>query len=143
MHFDQAVVRIERWLRESIGIHQTIGVETVLSTGKYRKLVTAAKQKGFEIRLIYVVVDSIDTQLKRIRYRVEKGGHDVPADKVGDRRERSLKQLRWFFWQADLAWVIDNSGSEPRIVIEKTGDDILASEVLMPDLAKVLPELTR
>src|SRR5581483_2836706 len=32
-----AVKRIERWLRASIEAHQTVGVETVLSTDKYRK----------------------------------------------------------------------------------------------------------
>ena len=38
-----AVTRIYDWLRASIEAHQTIGVETVLSTGKYRELVLAAK----------------------------------------------------------------------------------------------------
>ena len=37
-----AVRRIEAWLETSIKAHQTVGVETVLSTGKYRRLVTAA-----------------------------------------------------------------------------------------------------
>jgi predicted ABC-type ATPase len=38
-----AVSRIETWLDASIDVHQTIGVETVLSTPKYRRLVTKAK----------------------------------------------------------------------------------------------------
>src|ERR1700731_1770975 len=32
----QAVIRIENWLEASINAHQTVGVETVLSTDKYR-----------------------------------------------------------------------------------------------------------
>ena len=39
----QAVLRIEAWLEVSIRAHQTVGVETVLSTDKYRRLVLAAK----------------------------------------------------------------------------------------------------
>lgn len=31
-----ALDRIQQWLEASIGVHQTIGVETVLSTPKYR-----------------------------------------------------------------------------------------------------------
>jgi predicted ABC-type ATPase len=38
----QAVVRIEEWLHASVAVHQTIGVETVLSTAKYRPLVEKA-----------------------------------------------------------------------------------------------------
>lgn len=34
-----AVQRIERWLEASIEVYQTIGVETVLSSDKYRRLV--------------------------------------------------------------------------------------------------------
>ena len=42
----EAVKRIESWLYASIDVHQTIGVETVLSTEKYRKLVEDAKNRG-------------------------------------------------------------------------------------------------
>jgi predicted ABC-type ATPase len=46
-----AVTRIYSWLEASIAAHQTIGVETVLSTDKYRSVVLAAKNRGFEVRL--------------------------------------------------------------------------------------------
>lgn len=38
-----AVQRIERWLESSIEVHKSVGVETVLSTDKYRRLVPKAK----------------------------------------------------------------------------------------------------
>jgi len=110
-----AVQRIASWLDASIDVHQTIGVETVLSTPKYRKLVSRAKDRGFEVRLIYVYLTSLELQLERIRLRVEKGGHNVPAEKVATRRLRSLEQFSWFFWEAHQAWVFDNSGAEPKI----------------------------
>jgi predicted ABC-type ATPase len=114
-----AVQRIESWLDASIDVHQTIGVETVLSSPKYRRLVEKARERGFEILLLYVYVDSVERQLERIAWRVAKGGHDVPADKVAARRERSFQQLRWFFDAADQAWVFDNSLSEPQLVARK------------------------
>ncbi|WP_082736283.1 AAA family ATPase [Blastomonas sp. CCH3-A3] len=70
-----SVVRIEKWLEASIDAHQTIGVETVLSTGKYRRLVEHATARGFEVRLIYVFIADPQQQLERIRLRVAKGGH--------------------------------------------------------------------
>ena len=100
-----AVTRIEAWLDASIDVHQTIGVETVLSTPKYRRLVRKAKQRGFEVRFIYVYVDTLERQLERIRLRVAKGGHDVPIDKVEARRLRSFEQFGWFFWEADRALI--------------------------------------
>lgn len=114
-----AVRRIETWLDASIDVHQTIGVETVLSTPKYRRLVVKARERGFDVRLIYVYVDTLQRQLDRIRLRVAKGGHDVPAEKVAARRTRSFAELPWFFWQADQAWILDNSSAEPKIVARK------------------------
>ena len=129
-----AVTRIEAWLDASIDVHQTIGVETVLSTPKYRRLVDKAKRHGFEVRLIYVFVRSAELQLERIRLRVAKGGHDVPETKVRERRERSFDQLGWFLAQADAAWIFDNSGAEPRLVGRKQGGTTAISSAMPGEL---------
>lgn len=134
----QAVRRIERWLKQSIGVYQTIGVETVLSTDKYRKLVGMAKRRGFEIQLAYMIVDTVETQLQRIRYRVAKGGHDVPPDKVAQRRGRSIDQLAWFFGQADEAWVYDNSGAEPVLIAHKRAGIARIDPKAIPEIGAAL-----
>jgi predicted ABC-type ATPase len=134
----EAVRRIYRWLEESIGVHQTVGVETVLSTDKYRALVTSAKRAGYEIRLIYVIVESAEVQIERIRLRVAKGGHDVPDNKVRDRRRRSLEQLQWFFENADYTWIFDNSGAEPDLVLEWTPDGAAVSAELLDEVQLAL-----
>ena len=118
-----AVQRIEKWLDASIETHQTIGVETVLSSPKYRRLVEKAKAHGFEVCFVYVYLASAEMQIDRIRARVAKGGHDVPPDKVRQRRQRSFDQMRWFFWEADRAWIFDNSSSELELVAERGPDD--------------------
>jgi predicted ABC-type ATPase len=108
----QAVTRIEAWLEASINAHQTVGVETVLSTDKYRRLVVAAKQRKLEFRLIYVMLESPDLNVERVRLRARKGGHDVPEAKIHERWARSLQQLSWFLEQADRAVIYDNSGTK-------------------------------
>jgi predicted ABC-type ATPase len=117
----QSVVRIEAWLDASIGTHKSVGVETVLSTGKYRRLVTKAKTLGFEVRLTYVILNSPDLNVERVRLRVAKGGHDVPEDKIRERYVKSLQQLPWFFDEADRVLLYDNSGAEPVKILEKSG----------------------
>lgn len=119
-----AVKRIETWLEASIVAHQSIGVETVLSTAKYRRLVRAAKRRGFEIRLVYVILENADLNVGRVRLRVRKGGHSVPAHKIRDRWQRSLSQLPWFLQQADWALLFDNSG-ELRTIGRKEGGTVI------------------
>jgi len=127
-----AVQRIENWLDASIQAYQTIGVETVLSSPKYRRLVERAHERGFEVRMIYVVLASADLQLKRIRQRVADGGHDVPENKVIARRQRSFEQLAWFAKKVDQLFVFDNSVGEPDLVVAKVSGGPLWQRRALP-----------
>lgn len=127
-----AVERIETWLDASLDVHKSVGVETVLSTGKYRRLVTKAKSLGFAVWLIYVVLDTPERNIERVRLRVRKGGHDVPERKIRTRYVRSLTQFPWFLDQADEAWIYDNSGAQPRRIGEKSGGVIALDERALP-----------
>lgn len=129
-----AVTRIYAWLEASIAAHQTIGVETVLSTDKYRTLVLAAKRNGFEVRLIYVLLNSVELNMERVRLRVGKGGHHVPATKIRQRRERSLQQLPWFLKHADLAWIYDNSTAKPEQIARKIRNTIILDPSALPEI---------
>jgi predicted ABC-type ATPase len=129
-----AVSRIYDWLKASIAAHQTIGVETVLSTDKYRAPVLAAKARDFEVRLIYVLLNSPALNIERVRLRVAKGGHTVPKAKIVERRERSLRQLPWFLANADLAWIFDNSGPRPVEIARKLGKTIIVDPGALPEI---------
>jgi len=126
----QAVKRIEAWLEASILAHQTVGVETVLSTDKYRRLVLDAKALKFEMRLLA----SPDLNVERVRLRVAKGGHAVPKEKILSRHRRSLEQLPWFLEQADHASIYDNSSAKPRLIASKKGGTITVD----PDALQVI-----
>ena len=132
----EAVERIMTWLEASLRTHQTVGVETVMSTGKYRPLVEHAKAGGFEICLIYVMLRSPDLNIERVRLRVARGGHDVPHDKIVARFHRSLEQLPWFLDAADSAHIFDNSGASPRLVGVKLEDGSVALDPDAPDLLR-------
>lgn len=131
----QAVERIMDWLDASLRTHQTVGVETVLSTDKYRALVQRARAGGFDVCLIYVMLRSPELNIERVKVRVARGGHDVPHAKIVARYERSLAQLPWFLEEADRAYIFDNSGAEPRLVAEKLPDGAVA---LDPDAPATL-----
>lgn len=114
-----AVIRIEAWLDASIDVHKSVGVETVLSTGKYRRLVAKAKDLGFDFWFIYVVLDSVERNIERVSLRAAKGGHNVAEEDIRKRYSRSLEQMPWFLDAANRAWIYDNSGAAPRRIAEK------------------------
>jgi predicted ABC-type ATPase len=134
----QAVIRIETWLYASVDAYQTIGVETVLSSGKYRKLVETAKAKGFEINFIYVYLDKVELNIERVRARFQKGGHDVPENKLRERRLRSFDQLSWFLNASDNAYIFNNSGAEPDLVFSQDEEGFSGDVDIIPEIARAI-----
>lgn len=115
----QAVTRLETWLEATIRVHKSLGVETVLSTPKYQRLVLLAREHGFAVHLVYVLLNSPELNIERVRHRVASGGHDVPTEKIVARYWRSLEHLPWFLEHSDVAEIYDNSGAEISLVGEK------------------------
>lgn len=137
----QAVLRIEAWLEVSIRAHQTVGVETVLSTDKYRRLVLAAKALRFRLRLTYVILETPQLCIERVRLRVKKGGHAVPEDKIVARYARSLDQLPWFLDQADEAWLLENSDTSPRLIGRKHDGVIALDPNALPQIVAAVEKI--
>jgi predicted ABC-type ATPase len=134
----EAVKRLEVWLEATLRVHQTVGVETVLSTDKYRRLVSFAKSLGFTFQLFYVMLASPEDNIRRVRDRVSKGGHNVPPEKIVDRYWRSLEQLPWFVEQADIADIYDNTGASPRHVATKIDGELSVLSDAPANLLKAL-----
>lgn len=113
----QAAQIIDDRVRECIAANQSFLVETVLSTGKYRDDVEAAKAAGFKFGLIYVSVWPPSVSPDRVKIRVAKGGHDVERAKAIDRYHKSHAQLSWFAPLADALFVLDNTALDTEAVL--------------------------
>lgn len=103
----------------------TFTVETVMSHPGKLDFIRAAKSKGFRVYLYYVSTSSPDINVGRVATRVQRGGHDVPEDKIRSRYVRSLKNLRQAVLLSDRAYIFDNSSSAFKWVAEydgKTGE---------------------
>lgn len=92
--------------------------ETVLSTDRNLELLRQAKELGYEIHAVFVLTNNPSINVKRVRARVEAGGHDVPEEKIISRYEKSLRNLSQLIRIADHTRIIDNSGNEPHLICE-------------------------
>jgi predicted ABC-type ATPase len=87
----------------------SFGVETTLSGRNYLKLMKSLKEASWTVNLIYIGIDNPETNIRRVRERVERGGHNVPIDDIRRRYERSLDNLAKAIVVADLVTIYDNS----------------------------------
>jgi predicted ABC-type ATPase len=65
---------------------------------------------------------------KRVKNRVEAGGHDVPNDKINKRYYRTMNNLLTAFKISDRAYLFDNtsekSNNSYNFFVEKKGNSI-------------------
>ena len=96
--------------------------ESTLTSHFDFKLMEEARSKGYKVRLVYVSLRSVELALSRVKSRVSKGGHDVPAEDVVRRYFRSKQNLPRAVALADSYTIVDNSD---RQYIDATLEDVL------------------
>ncbi len=89
--------------------------ETTLSGRKTLKTILSAREKGYRIRLYYIAVSSAEESLLRIKNRVRKGGHDIPAEDVIKRFESRIDDLLRVLPYCDDAYFFDNENGFVRV----------------------------
>jgi len=146
--FIESANEVSAELDAAVARGEPVGVETVLSSGKYRPLVETVRARSGFVGLIYVALSSPLIALERVAARVRRGGHGVPSEKVGQRWQRSLDCLAWFAERATAFWVIDNSNSDPavapRLLASGTAGKLgYVSEETFPELRAALDHLPR
>lgn len=85
--------------------------ETVLSdpVGEKVQILAKAAETGFDVTLLFIGIKHPDLSRRRVKTRVQAGGHDVPTEKLQPRYERSLKNLERAINQLPRVLVYDNS----------------------------------
>jgi predicted ABC-type ATPase len=91
---------------------ESFAVETTLAGKNYLQMMLDARDRGFEIGLVYIGTENVGINLARIRNRVLAGGHDVPEEDVRRRYRRSFENLPIAIKRADHAVLFDNSTEE-------------------------------
>jgi len=105
-------VVLER-IRESMRNKADFAFETTLSGRVYASLIKELRRTGYRVDMFYIWVPSADLALVRIRDRVTKGGHDVPARDVRRRFTRTLTNLFTLYRPLlDALYFFDNSRAE-------------------------------
>jgi predicted ABC-type ATPase len=107
-----AARRVLQSAKEHISRHESFAVETTLSGKSYLQMMVDARDRGFEVVLVYIGTENVEINLARIRNRVLAGGHDVPESDVRRRYERSFKNLPTALQRADHTILFENSTEE-------------------------------
>ena len=100
--------------------------ETTLATKSYRNLIVSAKEKGYQVTLLFFWLRSQDLAVKRVETRVKEGGHNIPENVIRRRYENGLNNFFNIFESIVDNWIlIDNSGEPYEIIAQKNENEII------------------
>ena len=83
--------------------------ETVMSHISKLDEIIEAKNLGYKVYLYFICLDEPTLNVSRVKNRVEKGGHNVAAEKIISRYTNTLSNLYPALKIADRAYLFDNS----------------------------------
>ena len=102
-------------IEDSLRRRETFALETTLSGKTYIRLFRRAQKLGYEIEIYYLWLSSPAHAIARVRERVGKGGHHVPAADVRRRFKRSIIHLLDNYLPLATRWtVFDNRDVPPK-----------------------------
>lgn len=108
------------------------GIETTLASKIYVKFIKNAKEKGYFVTLVFFWLNSPELASKRVKARVEAGGHNIPEDVIYRRYRSGIRNLNKLYLDiADFWMIIDNSEIPHKLVAE--GNKKECKEVYIKD----------
>lgn len=96
-------------LRRAIVQRKDFAFETTLGANTIPRLLAQAAAQGSEIYIWYIGLSSPELHIQRVRTRVRRGGHDIPAEQIRRRYEHSRLNLIELLPRLTGLQIFDNS----------------------------------
>ena len=105
-----------------IPLYVSFTQETTLSGYKTEATAKQVKELGYQVRMFYVGLDTLDESLLRIQNRVRRGGHDIPNDDVSRRFSARWESLAKVLPYCDEAEFYDNDNGFVKVAEYRNGE---------------------
>jgi predicted ABC-type ATPase len=89
--------------------NKNVIIESTLSGLFLEKLIDDFKKKKYAIKILFIVLNSVEICIARIKHRVSRGGHYVPDADVRRRFERGKKNFWTRYKQTVDSWMLYNN----------------------------------
>jgi predicted ABC-type ATPase len=90
--FEAGRIMLNR-INELLYKNENFAFETTLSTKSFKGKIIEAKEKWFQVILLYFWLKSIQLAKERVKIRVSEGGHDIEPEVIERRYIRGIKNL--------------------------------------------------
>jgi predicted ABC-type ATPase len=123
--FEAGRIMLHR-INELLLQNENFAFETTLSTKSYKNKVLEAKNKNYNVTLLFFWLKNPKLAKERVKTRVLEGGHNIPQDVIERRYTKGIKNLFDIYIPiTDQVIIFDNSEGKHQLIAEKSSTDEL------------------
>ena len=112
-----------RRIDELLKNNENFAFETTLATKSYRNTILEAKNKGYNVTLIFFWLQTVELAKKRVQERVLKGGHNIETNVIERRYFAGIRNLFNIYVPiSEIVFIFDNSEGTYDLIAEKKND---------------------
>lgn len=119
-------------LQDLLKAEKSFAFETTASGRNYIKYLNEAREKKYEIHLMYLWLNNDNLAVERVAKRVAQGGHHIPEETIRKRYSLGIINIiKYYLPLAYSAVFLDNSNFESQEVIaeKKVNDNLRIGNV--------------
>ena len=113
-------------IKELINKGETFAFETTLSSKFFVEFIKNAKEKNYEVVLLFLMLNTVKLAIQRVETRVKEGGYNIPTDVIERRYNNGMKNFfKRYIDIVDKWFLVDNSGETFQFIAEGTKDGLI------------------
>lgn len=98
--------------------------ETTLSSRSYTNTILNARKNGYQVTLVFFLLDSPELAIERVKIRVIEGGHSIPESVIRRRYKSGIRNLfKLYIPICDYWMIFDNSRLPSELIAEGYADN--------------------
>lgn len=98
-------------------------IETTLATKSYVQTIKKAKEKNYNVTLVYFWLNSPELAIERVKARVKEGGHNIPEPVIRRRYKRGIGNLFKLFIPVCDYWLVIDNSEKPYILVAEGNEE--------------------
>ena len=101
--------------KDLLEARESMVIETTLSDRRTLRIMSEAKEAGYDVKLHFVGVPTVEAAMDRVSQRVRNGGHDIPEEDQRRRFAKVFNNLPEAMARADETTLYDNTRSTRQV----------------------------
>jgi predicted ABC-type ATPase len=119
MAFEAGRIMLKR-IANLLENNESFAFETTLALKTHKNIICRAKDKGYNVSLLFFWLQTVDLAKQRVWTRVTEGGHNIETDVIERRYIRGIRNLFDIYLPlADIVMIFDNSQEKPKLIAQK------------------------